>query len=291
MTEPELHHYVPQFYLNRFVEASGRLWVWDKLKNTIFKTNPKNVAAEKNFYWIQELADAGLDPYTMEKQLSRLEANVSLITDQWLHWFSDLEPGQQIDIPEVNREEVALFIAVQWLRTLDQREIIGAFSDLNPADSKEHARQHTNLMWDLRVVNSIRDRIKNSIWIFGRNETEMPFITSDNPIGFKTSDNRQWTRGGILAPGVYAVYPLSPDIVMYCHDPVERWVAISKFANCLSPVHFTEELVESDNCGQVFKSTRFVFSSVNKFERAKDFADAIATNRHAPAELEKETNQ
>lgn len=287
MTEPKLHHYVPQFYLKRFAAASGRVWVWDKLKDAIFQTNPKNIAAENNFYWMQELADAGLDPNTMEKQLSGLEANVSLITDQWLYWFSDLELGRPVDIPEINREEVALFVAVQWLRTLDQREIIAALGNIDPTDAKEQARQHTNLVWDLRIVNAVRDRIKKSVWIFGRNETEMPFITSDNPIAFKTPDNRQWTRGGILAPGVYAVYPLSPGIVMYCHDPVGRWEVISKFANCLSPVRFTEELVESDNCGQVFMARRFVISSVNKFDSAKDFADAIATGRYAPAKLEK----
>jgi hypothetical protein len=229
MTEPKRHHYVPQFYLKRFADARGRLWVWDKLKNVIFQSNPKNVAAENNFYWMQELADAGHDPNTLEKQLSGLEANVSLITDQWLYWFSDLELGKKIDIPEINREEVALFIAVQWLRTSDQREIIGALGNINPTDSKELARRHTDVMWDAGIIGIIQDRIKNSVWIFGRNETSEPFITSDNPVAFKTPDNRQWTRVGILAPGVYAVYPLSPEIVMYCHDPVGRYTEISKF--------------------------------------------------------------
>jgi hypothetical protein len=280
--KPKLHHYVPQFYLKRFANANGKLWVWDKLKDAIFQTNPKNVAAENNFYWMQELADAGHDPNALEKQLSVLETNASLITDQWLYWFSDLDLGRQIDIPDANREEVALFVAVQWLRTLDQREIISALGNIDPTDLKERARRHTNVMWDFGIISDIRDRIKNSVWIFGRNETAEPFITSDNPVAFKTPDNRQWTRSGILLPGVYAVYPLSPEIVMYCYDPVGRWAEISKFANSLSPVRFTQELVDSDNCGQVFMATRFVFSSINKFDGAKDFADAITTNRYGP---------
>ena len=280
MTSSELHHYVPQFYLRRFTDRGGQLWVWDKLKDRIFQANPKKVAAENNFYWMQELADAGHDPNTMEKQLSESEANVSMVTDQWLDWFCDLEPGKRIDIPEINRAEVALFVAVQYLRTLDAREMVGALGGVDLVDS-ESARLHTNLMWDLRVVHIIRDRIKNSIWIFGRNQTEVPFITSDNPVSFKTPDNRQWVRAGILSPGVYAVYPLSPDIVMYCYDRAS-WEKLSKFDGCLSPVQFTEELVESDNCGQVFMASRFVFSQMNKFDKARDFADAIATNRYAP---------
>jgi len=281
MKAPKLHHYVPQFYLRRFTDGGGRLWVWDKLKDAIFQSSPKNVAAENNFYWMQELADAGHDPNTLERQLAVVEANVSMVTEQWLDWFCDLEFGKKIDIPEVNREEVALFIAVQYLRTLDAREIIGALGHIDPSDSKESVRLHTNLMWDLNVVHSIRDRIKNSIWIFGRNQTEVPFITSDNPVSFKTQDNRQWVRMGILLPGVYAVYPLSPDIVMYCYDR-SNWEKLSKFDACLSPVRFTAELVESDNWGQVFMASRFVFSQMNKFDEAKDVADAIATNRYAP---------
>ena len=194
-----------------------------------------------------------------------------------------MELGRQIDILEANREKVALFVAVQWLRTLDRREIIGALGNIDPADSMERARRHTDVMWDLGVIDKTRDRIKNSVWIFGRNETAEPVITSDNPVAFKTPDNRQWTRGGILAAGVYAVYPLSPEIMMYCHDPVGKWSVVSKFHNCLSPVQFTEELVDSDNCGQVFMASRFVFSSTNKFDSAKDFADAIATNRYGPS--------
>lgn len=231
---------------------------------------------------MKELLDAGHDPNTMEKQLAGLEANVSMVTDQWLHWFCDLELGKPIHIPEVNREEVSLFIAVQYLRTADTRSILGALGSVDPRDSEEHARLHTNLLWDLPIVHSIRDRIKKSIWIFGRNKTEVPFITSDNPVSFKTPNNRQWIRTGVLSPGVYAVYPLSPDIVMYCHDRSYGWEKFSKFDCCLSPVQFTETLVEGDNSGQVFMASRFVFSQMNKFESAKDFADAIATKRYVP---------
>jgi hypothetical protein len=34
-------------------------------------------------------------------------------------------------------------------------------------------------------------------------------------------------------------------------------------------------------------ASRFVFSPTNEFDSAKDFADAIATNRYAPKEPEK----
>ena len=70
MTSSELHHYVPQFYLRRFTDRGGQLWVWDKLKDRIFQANPKKVAAENNFYWMQELADAGLHYLAVAKSLT-----------------------------------------------------------------------------------------------------------------------------------------------------------------------------------------------------------------------------
>lgn len=34
-----------------------------------------------------------------------------------------------------------------------------------------------------------------------------PFATSDNSMAFRTGDNRQWLRAGILAAGTDLVYP------------------------------------------------------------------------------------
>jgi Protein of unknown function (DUF4238) len=73
MSAPKLHHYVPQFHLRRFVDASGRLWVWDKASDRMFGTMPGGIAAEKQFYRLTQYEADGHDPLTMEKQLSALE--------------------------------------------------------------------------------------------------------------------------------------------------------------------------------------------------------------------------
>jgi hypothetical protein len=49
----KLQHYVPQFYLRSFASEGGktpRIWCYDKARQKAFKTNIKNVAAERNFY-------------------------------------------------------------------------------------------------------------------------------------------------------------------------------------------------------------------------------------------------
>jgi Protein of unknown function (DUF4238) len=124
MKVPKLHHYVPQFYLRRFMDASGRLWLWDRDRDRVFRTSPSGVAAENSFYWHEELAALGYDPLIMEKQFSKLEGEVATITGQWLCWLREMKPSEKIEVPEVNRELVALYTALQFLRTRGHGEAI-----------------------------------------------------------------------------------------------------------------------------------------------------------------------
>ncbi|MEE8189406.1 MAG: DUF4238 domain-containing protein, partial [Kiloniellales bacterium] len=83
MSDPKLHHYVPKFYLRRFTDASGRLWLWDRDQDRTITAGPSSVAAETQFYRLDELIEQGHDPLTMEKQFSDLEGQIACITDQW----------------------------------------------------------------------------------------------------------------------------------------------------------------------------------------------------------------
>lgn len=285
MTEARLHHYVPQFYLRRFADSSGLLWLWDRNQDRAFQTRPGNVAAERDFYRLTELIERGHDPLTMEKQFADLESQVSAITGQWLDWLRIAAPGEAIDIPDINRELVALYIALQFLRTADSRDILAAFAEmgqsgvpLSPADKR---RMHTELLWKDDAFRSLAERIEQSIWLFGRNRTSEPFVTSDNPVAFRTGDNRRWLKAGVFSQGTYVVYPLAPDIVMYCHPNEPPWDRLAQMDRCLSPVTFTEEMVESENSGQVFMASRFVISSTDRFHNAREFAPTIGTDTYA----------
>src|SRR5437016_9593679 len=52
--------------------------------------------------------------------------------------------------------------------------------------------------------------------------------------------------------GTYSVFPMAPTIVMYCHPKEPPWQNLGRLDCCLSPVTFTEEMVESENGAQVF---------------------------------------
>lgn len=283
MNDPKLHHYVPQFYLRRFADAKGRLWVWDRDQDRTFTVKPDGVAAEANFYFLDELAADGHDPFLLEKQFSHLESETALITEQWLSWLRELDYGDTIPIPDENRELISLYIALQFYRTADAREILAIFGEKTEGRSLTAAQKrdlHVYMLWSSGIVQTLAARIQSSIWIFGRNETKVPFITSDNPIAFRTGDNSIWLKTGMWTPGTYSVTPLAPDIVMYCHPRELLFERLSYLDRCLSPVRFTEDMVVSENGGQAFMAYRFVFSRQNEFSAERSFAKTIGTDAY-----------
>ncbi len=286
MNVPKLHHYVPQFYLRRFADASGQLWLWDRHRDRVFRTSPSGVAAENNFYWHEELAALGHDPLIMEKQFSQLEGEVATITEQWLGWLREMKPTEKIDVPEVNRELVAQYTALQFLRTADARDILSAFAEQKVygklVSEAEKRLLHLDMLWNGSIFKALTERIKNATWLFGRNMTATPFITSDNPVAFRRGDNAMWLKIGMYSDGTYSVFPMAPDIVMYCHPKEPPWDKLGRFDCCPSPVTFTEEMVESENTGQVFMASRFVISVRDGFDREREFAKTIGTDLYEP---------
>jgi hypothetical protein len=286
MKAPRLHHYVPQFYLRRFTDSSGRLFLWDRDRDRVFRTRPNGVAAENNFYWHEELAVLGHDPLVMEKQFSQLEGEVAIITGQWLDWLRDMKPMEKIDIPAINRELVSLYIALQFLRTADARDILAAVAEQKvyqkPVSEAEKRLLHLEMLWKDSVYEALAERIRNATWIFGRNTTATPFITSDNPVAFRAGDNSMWLKTGMFNQGTYSVFPMAPDIVMYCHPKEPPWEKLGKFDCCLSPVTFTDKLVVSDNLAQVFMASRFIISSRDGFDAEREFAKTIGTDLYEP---------
>jgi hypothetical protein len=286
MTTPNLHHFVPQFHLRRFAGKKGRIFVWDRDRDRVFSTSSNSIAAETHFYRLLQYEAQGHDGATMEKQFSALEGEVSTITGQWLDWLRTIDLFTEIPIPEPNRQIVSQHLALQYLRTADTRQILSALAEGDngePISGDEQRRLHTELLWDEKIVEELTNRFRECVWLFARNQTSVPLITSDNPIAFRTSDNRQWHRTGFLGAGIYAVYPLSPDIVMYCYPRDETWGhKLDDMADCLSPIALDETMVRSENSGQVFMATRFIFASNDDFTWEREFAATIGTDIYKP---------
>ena len=277
MDKSNFHHYVPRFYLARFVDSNGRLWVFDKITDRIFETTPNKIAGENRFYDVDDLRTIGADPQLLEKQLADIESEVYKITENWLYL---LETEGAVKIPQINREIISLFLALQLQRTAEARIILVQFAkelqtigelkkEYNP--EKDARGLHTQLLWDKESVDMVTKRIADCIWIFAKNDSGQSFYTSDNPALIKSLDNKQWLLGSdVLEPGMYIVYPLSPIWILYCKDR-QSWSKLAKFDGLISPVGFTKDMVNHENSGQVVRSTRFIFSNSPDFEFAREY--------------------
>ena len=280
-SEPKLHHFVPQFHLARFADDRGRIWTLDKESGKIFPAGPNKVAAERHFYKLPEFIGTDVDPLFLEKQFADIEGEACKVTACWLR---QLEHASKVEIPDVNRQMMSDFLALQFFRTADAREILKLFAEttgIYPSGVSDdearslHARVLCKLADRKGIVADLSLRIRESIWLFARNNSNTPFMTSDTPVLLKTPDNRIWLKGpGIFQLGVYAVYAITPTMVLYCKERT-HWKMLERFDNALSPVSFTSEMVDHENSGHAGMSARFVFSSTNDFDFVKAFLKEI----------------
>lgn len=286
MSDPKLHHYVPQFYLKYFCDQSEHLWVWDKISRKVFRTYSNRVAAGNYFYRVPEFIETDVDPLFLEKDLAALESCAANVLQSCAASFDKMEPLDYLQMKDEDRWLLSSFIAVQFLRTAEQRDILALFAlekgfYKDGLSKNEKINLHAQMLCSGGLVESLTQRVFESIWIYARNRTSTPLWTSDNPVAFKTGDNRMWLKGpGVFYSGSYVVFPLTPSYVLYCKEP-KYWSAIREMDSCISPVELTDEMVKHENAGQVFMATRHVISAFNEFSWADDFVKSIGTDIYA----------
>ena len=262
-----LHHYVPQFYLKRFIDNDGQLWVYDKDTDRIFSTAPRNVAAEHGFY---TLPDPFPDPSVLEGQFSDLEQEASLITEDWLSY---LGPEVYIEIPEVNREIMSLYITTQMLRTAEAREML-LQSDLVDSEAESRGEDseraaHIGLIWWEELVQQISDWVHGCTWTFRCTKVPDSLYTSDDPFKVRSRLRHGYWQQIFFEERVYLLIPLTPGVLMYCFSP--EWSDLRQFDGYVVPVPLEGKLVENSNTHQAAHARRFVFSDRDDFSLAREF--------------------
>jgi Protein of unknown function (DUF4238) len=290
MTEPKLHHYVPRFYLAQFLDANGKLWAYDKLTDRVFRTTPSKIAAEKQFYRLPDFVVAGNDPLSIEKALSKLESQASSIIGRVISELSLLAALERVAISDDERIVLSEFIATQYFRTLELRDLMLYLledSGLVEDDLNEEEKKaiHFTMLSDFGFLERFAESIHKAIWIFAKNETGIPFITSDHPVCVKDGNNLLWLKGvGPLDSGSYIVFPVSPTLILYCKE-FSFWSKLQDLDLCLSPVALDAGMVQHENCGQAFMASRFLISCSSDFQEVRDFIPSIGTHLYAPEGL------
>ena len=211
-----------------------------------------------------------IDQTAMEDMLSALESDASAIIARWVELAGHVAPATAV-IERADRDIIALYLATQAFRTAEVRVLLkqGLGDKLHATDLQTF---HVAMLAD-DVIREAAAAVSDFVWILARNESGMAFCTSDHPVVLRTHDHHCLHFFQFPRPGTEVILPLSSTVMFYAYERT-HWHKLASFDGQLSPVHFTRELVESDNQAQVGHSRRFVFCERDDFDFARSFCAA-----------------
>jgi hypothetical protein len=288
----ERQHYVPRCYLKRFSANGKTLWCFNKFDKRMFEASLWDVAQETRFYDLpayvvkQGTPDEPIDPQAVELALSRVETCLNVLLE-------DLLDGvERRGIPREYRPELAVHVAVQWLRTREQREaIFEGWEKLYQAAADEIARvnfpdlpmeryprvvcgrdnlpavQAGYLFNEDRVV-AVADRLARHVWVVGINKTNQTFYTSDHSV--VTNSHALFPSGGfagIGSPRIEVAFPLTSRHILVMWERT-YFRGVQKEDG--RPVPMGAYGVEHYNKLQTLKSYRQVYCEMPQFEHTEN---------------------
>ena len=230
MSRTKYQHYVPRFYLEKFCNSDGKLWVYDKHLDKTYSQKPANIGGETYFYDVPEIEQRlGVEQF-VEKFFHPFEDQAAVVLTTWL---STLECGSYFRIHREQRELFSFFLATQLVRTPNHRNFImqwgaaikqieldayrrihGANESNHDAriswDKKRESYLHADRILDTNALNQHASVLNAHIWIVLPNLTRHTLYTSDNPISRKAHKRGGWrSYSGIGSEGIQLIFPLS----------------------------------------------------------------------------------
>lgn len=266
----KLQHYVPKVYLKNFskqIKGKYYIYCFDKLNCESFLTNIKDIAFEKEFY------DKVSEEQETEKILRDIESKIDPIIQKII-----LNKNVD-DLTENEKDILSEFIAYQMVRTKEEREgLKDTTKQIFKKWGNEMAPNLKNQVIDSMKKDSIRNlhkdiikdiseyekRIRKFKWILIVNKSIFPFWTSDNPvIKYNKIDLSPYGNLGLDCRGFEMHIPLNSKLCLIVCDPKEFYHEPSKkiIKNYQNIIH--------ERSHQVNQSTRFIFSTEDKFDFAK----------------------
>ncbi len=232
MSTPKRHHYLPEFYLDRFT-GSGRLWVFDRSKGQLRGTTPRNTAVIGHYYSFTD--ESGERRADVERLLAAIEAAAKPA-------FDALESGA--DFSREDRFRLARFLGLLMARTpafeRSLNEITTGFAEvilrknledpeaaknfdgppeefIEYLDSGEFALEvgdNTRLGLMLKQGDNFGERFFCASWLIAKADRNTSFVTCDNPFGLLfppeiPTAKREWAWG-VSRPEIVRTFPLSP---------------------------------------------------------------------------------
>jgi len=266
-------HYVPRLHLRRFsTDPHGdTVHCFDKQNARSFETGVGGIATEDFFYdgktelvpemenFLEDLENRVTDPY------EKIVDNASLSC-----------------LPDNEKEDLALFLGVQMIRTRGERSSIkGMIEGIEEQVGRENMVEELREELDeAKNEDSLRDMQNDLIkesggqfadmlieldWHLFLNDTDVPYYTSDFPVvRHNELDFGPYGNLGLLNRGVQVYFPLTPWMMLAIMetsvypDIPDVWEGGNQ-----DDVRFQRDL-------QVQRSNRFVYSCRDDFDQAEE---------------------
>lgn len=299
MNKVKNQHYVPRFYLNYFTSSNKKIFVYDKNIDKVFETSVDNIACQNYFYDSDILQNNFLEEQYLEKFYSSIESEFA---PYYMDFIAKIDANTKYEISEEDKQTISRFLSFQIERTSEHREVLRQFTfalkdqllekgvseeqlvklgfninGLNPKDLHIESIIHNN---DFRTVFS--EVIQKHIWIILENNTNLPFLTSDNPIAKKANIfDKYRSYGGFASKGIEIIFPINPKyLLVFCER--EFFKELDKIEN-QKLIITNPEAIEYYNLLEIIDSNRQMFSRENIFQNIsvlkEQFPEAFNNNR------------
>lgn len=239
MDQKKRHHYIPKAYLNAFSDEKGRVRVYRKDEPLKSLHLSPDGTGHRRYYYSQPVPSGGTDNNTLEDAFSEMERLWPALVE-CMHRREDVNDSlevlfqfmalQHVRVP-ASRDTSEAKLAAEVRATFLRLHAEGKLSPL-PA-SLEGMLDHVAISIDphksLHAMVGVLNTVVSDV--FGRvglraihNATELPFLTSDNPvIWFDPSvDNDHHRPYALKKDGpVMLFFPVSPTMLILGHSEIK----------------------------------------------------------------------
>jgi hypothetical protein len=294
-------HFVPKLLLRQFADAEERLFAYDMADDRSFPTTVDDAGHQNHFLTITELDGADGPGAHFESFFQQYEdpAKAAIRDIE-----SAISSGVLAAISPSQREVLARFIALQYLRTPETREraiqasevstrvIVTAFAESNGFDIADdgvqasidsistvplgkHAVRHGEDLLRSEFVEELGKILARHVWVLNLNRTTAPFYIADNPVTLYPHVARPGRGIGLRSYGVEVSLPLSSTLQLslverrYVRD---RNPTLESSDGCLLRALSLENVVHL-RALQVGNARRFIYCARDDFTDAQEICD------------------
>lgn len=231
MQQTKRHHFVPKAYLRAFCDQSGKLRVYRKDGPHEPLRQVPDATQFRKYYYSQPMPDGGRDN-------NALEATFSSIESHWPETVAKLHARADVND---RLENIFQFMALQRVRVPASRDVAEAMLAQTVKDTMKVMLANGKLPPPPPGLEDLPNQVQVSIdphqsihsmvammegmgqlysmigFAAVHNHTELPFITSDNPVlWFDPSLAFDVQRPYTIQPGgpVFLAFPVSPKLVL-----------------------------------------------------------------------------